>query len=116
MKKGILLIAVLFVSWSCKKELVSKPEGLIDSEKMMAIMYDLSLLDALKYETISLKDSIKIDPSGYVFKKYQIDSLQFAQSNSYYAANYIVYKEMHDAVIKRLEDKKQVVDSLSRGN
>ncbi|NRS87136.1 hypothetical protein HNQ02_000036 [Flavobacterium sp. 7E] len=112
MKKSIVLIAVLFLFFSCKKEVVEKPKGLIEKEKMMNIMYDLSLLDGIKYQNNTVRDSIELNPSEYIFKKYKIDSLQFAKSNIYYASNYVEYKDMFDKIIKRLDDKKTVLDSI----
>jgi hypothetical protein len=37
---------------------------------------------------------------------------QFAQSNIYYASNHTDYKEMYDEVIKRIDAKKIILDSL----
>ena len=112
MKKTIVLLMVLFVFLSCKEEVVQKPDRLIAKEQMMDIMYDLALLDGIKYQTPTAADTIKINPKEYVLKKYKVDSLQFAKSNIYYASNYTEYKDMFDQIIKRIDDRKAVIDSI----
>jgi hypothetical protein len=74
-------------------------------DKMIDVMYDLSILDAIKYQNPASLETYKINPSQYIYKKYKIDSAQFAQSNIYYASNYKDYKEMYDEVIKRIDEK-----------
>jgi uncharacterized protein YcfL len=112
MKKIITLLLTLLLFVGCKEEVVKKPSQLIAKDKMIAIMHDLALLDGIKYQAASITDSLKITPAQYIFKKYKVDSLQFAQSNVYYAADYIEYKNMFDQIIKRLDNRKVVVDSI----
>jgi hypothetical protein len=112
MKKTLLLLTVLVGFISCKEEAVNKPDNLIARDKMIDVMYDLSILDAVKYQNPASVDTFKINPSQYIYKKYKIDSVQFAQSNIYYASTYIDYKEMYDEIIKRIDSKKTVLDSL----
>jgi hypothetical protein len=112
MKKKFLLLTLLVGFISCKDEAVNKPDNLIAKDKMIDVMYDLSILEAMKYQNLASLDTYKVNPSQYIFKKYKIDSVQFAHSNIYYASNYTNYKEMYDDVIKRIEAKKTVMDSL----
>ena len=98
---------VLFLSVSCKKELVKKPAKLIEKEKMMNIIYDLTLLEAIKYQQPLSLDSVESNPKKFIFKKYKVDSLQFAKSNIYYASDYDGYKEMYDVINARLEKEKK---------
>lgn len=103
---------VLFLSVSCKKELVKEPKRLIEKGTMIDIMYDLSLLEGMKYQNPLSLDSIDADPKKFVFRKYKVDSLQFAQSNMYYAADYNTYKEMYDEIGKRLAVNERATDSI----
>ncbi|WP_035653313.1 DUF4296 domain-containing protein [Flavobacterium sp. ASV13] len=112
MKNFVFIILVLFLSVSCKKELVKEPKGLIEKGKMVDIMYDLSLLEAIKYQNPLSLDSVESDPKKFIFKKYKVDSLQFAQSNIYYAADYETYKDMFDELGKRLAVQERATDSL----
>ena len=107
---SFLLIAIVFLS--CKEEVITKPEGLIEKGKMVNIMYDLALLEAIKYQNPTSLTTHKINAPNYIYKKYKIDSIQFAKSNVYYASNYTEYKGMFDQVIKRIDSRKVIVDSL----
>ena len=112
MKKilSFLVLLVLFVS--CKEEVVAKPDRLIAKDMMIDIMYDIAVLEGIKYQNPASLDSNKINSATYIYKKYKIDSLQLAQSNVYYATDYVEYKNMYDTLVKRIERKKTVLDSI----
>jgi hypothetical protein len=112
MIKKLLLLTILLGFISCKEDAVNKPDNLIPKDKMIDVIYDLSILDAVKYQIPTSAVIYEISPSKYIYKKFKIDSAQFAQSNIYYASNYTDYKEMYDEVIKRIESKKIVMDSV----
>lgn len=112
MKKIIILLAIVFVFVSCKDEVVKKPNRLIEKETMINIMYDLSVLDGIKYQNPASLDSFKINPNKYIYKKYKVDSLQFAQSNIYYASNYEEYSAIVDEINTRLVATKAGVAAL----
>lgn len=114
MKNFIVIVLVLFLSISCKKELVKEPAKLIEREKMVDIMYDLSLLEAMRYQKPLSLDSIDSDPTKFILQKYKVDSLQFAQNNMYYASDYESYKDMFDDVNKRLAKNQRAADSLAK--
>jgi len=114
MKNFIVIVLVLFLSISCKKELVKQPANLIEREKMVDIMYDLSLLEAMRYQKPLSLDSINSDPTNFILQKYKVDSLQFAQNNMYYASDYESYKDMFDEVNKRLAKNQRAADSLAK--
>ncbi len=106
---------VLFLSISCKKEVVKQPAKLIEKDKMIDIMYDLSLLEAMRYQKPLSLDSIENDPTKFILKKYKVDSLQFAQNNMYYASDYEKnYKDMFDQVNKRISVNQRAADSLAK--
>ncbi len=97
---------------SCKEEVVPKPDRLIAQDVMVDIMYDLTILEAIKNQNPASLDTFKINSRAYIFKKYKIDSIQYAKSNIYYASDYNEYKGMFEQISKRLEAKTQSVDSL----
>ena len=118
MKKSISLVVILAIL-GCKEDLVKKPDTLIEKSKMIDIMYDMALLEAVKYQNPAVLDSNQIRPKQFIYKKYKIDSLQLAQNNVYYAADYKSYKIMFDEVVKRvIKEKKRVVaiDKLKQEN
>lgn len=113
MKKIIipfLIGLMLFVS--CKKEVVKTPEHLIEKDKMVDIMYDLSILAAMRSQNPILLDSFKGTPNEYIYKKYKIDSVQFVQSNIYYAADFKEYEKMYEQVKLRLEKDKKITEAV----
>jgi hypothetical protein len=114
MKKIIATIIVLFVLVSCNNAPMAKPDNLIEEKVMTDILYDLTILDAIKsqnpYDTI--KKNIK--PKEYVFKKYKIDSLQFVKSNQYYISQIDQYKKMYDAIHERIENEKKANELLQK--
>jgi hypothetical protein len=112
MKKIVPFFIVLIALVGCKKELVKEPKRLIERKKMVNIIYDLSLLEAMKVENQGFMDSIKYTSNQYIYKKYKIDSVQFAQSNIYYAADYVEYEKIYTEVKARLDKEKKQVDSL----
>ena len=101
MKKIILLIAAFsLLTTSCKNEVLAKPNNLIDKDKMVAIIYDLALLEAAKTQTTG---TVKYPrATQYIKEKYKIDSITFAKSTQYYASNIKEYKKMYDEVKAKL--------------
>lgn len=110
MKKGVLFFILISLILSCKEEVVKKPENLIEKEVMVNVMYDLALLEAIKYQSPNALQAHKINPDEYIYKKYKIDSAQFVKSNMYYASDYKEYKKMYDQINSRLEKNKSLLE------
>lgn len=98
---------------SCQKDSIEKPDNLIPEEKMVDIIYDLSILQAMRNSNQKFLDSNDVNAATYIYKKYKIDSLQFAKSNQYYAAENIKkYEKMYQSVNEKLIADKAAVDTL----
>ena len=110
MKKGVLFFILISLIFSCKEEVVKKPENLIEKEIMVDVMYDLALLEAIKYQSTNELETHKINPDEYIYKKYKIDNAQFVQSNMYYASDYKEYKKMYDQINSRLVKNKSLLE------
>lgn len=78
-----------------------KPDNLISKDKMVDIMYDVFILNAAKGANKIKLEEHGVFPQDYVFKKHNIDSLQFALSNEYYG----FYVEDYESIIARVEDR-----------
>lgn len=78
-----------------------KPKNLIPKDEMANIMYDVFVLNAAKGANKTKLEDNGIFPQDYVFKKYNIDSLQFVQSNEYYG----YYVEEYESIILQVEDR-----------
>lgn len=96
---------------SCGNSVLDKPNNLIDDDTMIEILTDLSIMDAMKSQN-SVNGTLKFEVNDYVFKKYQIDSLQFAQSNKYYASDVPKYKRMYKIVNEKLNARKTELDQI----
>ncbi|MGL2992487.1 DUF4296 domain-containing protein [Flavobacterium sp. TSSA_36] len=113
MKKVLFFLLGLSVLVGCKEApMVKPPKKPIERAVMIAIYYDLALLEASKYQMYSKSDYEKVGAKEFVFKKYKIDSLQFVENNKFYAASIEDYKNMFAEVEKRLQDKSNTLDTL----
>lgn len=102
---------VLLLMFGCSDAPVDKPDKLISEDLMVDIFYDLSILDAMRTQKpLSLREH-DIDPDKYIYDKFKIDSLQFAQSNRYYASQIDTYKKMYERVKARLDAATKERDS-----
>jgi hypothetical protein len=105
MKIVVPLFLLFTILISCQKPAVPKPDNLIDEEVMADIMYDISILEAMKSQKAFVLEANEINPNTYIYKKYKVDSLQFANSDKFYASDIKKYKEIFDKVNKRIEEK-----------
>jgi Domain of unknown function (DUF4296) len=103
MKIIAAILSFLFLLASCNKAEVPKPKNLIDEEVLENIIYDLTLLEAIKTQIPIDKQKFSGKTTSYVYKKYKIDSLQFVKSNQYYATDIDNYKKLFDRVKDRLK-------------
>lgn len=104
MKKVVILICCFFSALGCNNNSVEKPDNLIGKDKMIDILYDISLLEAIKNQNINGGLSSKVG-NEYIYKKYKIDSIQFVKSNKYYASDIEEYKKMFDKVKEKLNQE-----------
>lgn len=95
---------MLFFGCNNVIEKPKKPDNLIPEDKMVEIMYDVFLLNSAKgVNKIKLEEN-GVLPEKYIFEKYQIDSLQFANSNNYYAYETKTY----ESILNRIKDKIEI--------
>lgn len=112
MNKIIICFVLVSLIFSCKEAVIKIPENLIEKEVMVDILYDLSLLEAINFQTSKPLEAYKLTPSQYIYQKYKIDSLQFAQNNMYYAADYKAYKKMNEQINTRLDKNKILIEGV----
>ena len=112
--KHFFYILIFFSIMGCNSvDRPKKPKDLISKDKMSEIMYDLYILNAAKGLNKKVLELNGIMPSDYVYKKYGIDSLQFAQSNTYYAYDTEVYAALVEKVKANLEREKELYEKLT---
>ncbi len=111
-KYGVLLVLILL--FSCNEKVVEKPENLIPSEKMTSVLYDMAVINAAKNMNQDILNEYDIEPMGYIYSKYGIDSLQFVKSDLYYASNPSEYEAIYTAVKDKLEKDEQYMEEHNK--
>ncbi|RKE98506.1 DUF4296 domain-containing protein [Ichthyenterobacterium magnum] len=109
----ILVLGFLFLG--CNKiDKPKKPENLISKDKMVDILFDTFVLNAAKGTQKQVLEKNGILPKSYIFEKYNIDSLQFALSNEYYAYNTEVYQSIINDLSSRIENEKKIYQTQKK--
>jgi hypothetical protein len=107
---GILLILTF---WCCQD--VKRPEipvNLIPEDQMAEVLTEVYLINAARSfdnRTI-MEQKIKLD--SFFFRKFNIDSIQFVESNAYYTSNLNAYNKLFTKVEERMVLMKAEADSL----
>lgn len=104
------MFGLIVLFFSCNSNSVEKPSDLIAKDKMVAILYDISLLEAIKTQNSNGGITAKM-ANDYIYKKYKIDSIQFAKSNKYYASDVEEYKKMFEKIKERLSKETLKVEA-----
>ncbi|MGV3695771.1 DUF4296 domain-containing protein [Flavobacterium sp.] len=115
MNKSIIIICCALFFMNCNNGSVAKPDNLIERDKMTDILYDISLLEAIKAQNINGGLSSKTS-SDYIYKKYKIDSVQFVKSNKYYASDIAEYKKMVEEVKERIARETAKIEDKMKKN
>ncbi|WP_051907818.1 DUF4296 domain-containing protein [Flavimarina sp. Hel_I_48] len=115
MIKALYILLTLLLFASCQNvERPEKPDNLIPEDKLKDILYDVSLVNAARDFSRGQLKNAGIKPDTFIYKKYDIDSLQFAGSLAYYSVDFNRYLKIWEEVSERLEVKRDAVDSLIR--
>ena len=113
-KLAIILLSALAVS--CNNDAAPKPEHLLSEKQMENIFYDITLLQSIRSSTPNVLDDNSVDVQHYIYKKYKIDSLTFAQNHSYYASDLEIYQKMQLKVSERLSKAKDSITPSAKNN
>ncbi|WP_242203939.1 DUF4296 domain-containing protein [Aestuariivivens insulae] len=89
-----------------------KPENLISKDNMVNILIDIRLVSAATGANKRTLESKVANKEAYIFNKYNIDSLQFALSNEYYAYHVDDYDDIYTRVKDSLEKLKTFYKDL----
>lgn len=116
MKKGLLISILGLLLMNCNSDAVEEPKDLVDEDLMVAILYDLYLVNAIKSSDISYVQKNNITSANYILQKYKVDSLQFSRSDLYYAADAEEYEKMYQRVIQKFQENKAAIDTLIAKN
>ncbi|MBT8377420.1 MAG: DUF4296 domain-containing protein [Bacteroidia bacterium] len=94
---GIILLLILV--FGCERfNKPKKPKDLIPRTEMVNILYDMYLINSAKGVNVTILEQNGVKPESYILTKHNIDSLQFAQSNTYYAYDTEGYDQLIEDV------------------
>ena len=77
---------------------------------MALILYDLAIINAAKTTNPSYLINRNFESMPFIYRKYGVDSVQFVQSDIYYASIPDEYESSYKVVEARLELEKNEVD------
>lgn len=107
---GILCLVLIF---GCEQDLrPEKPANLISKDKMSEIFYDMFIVNSAKGVNRKILETNGVNPEAFILSKYEIDSLQFAQSNAYYAYDFDTYESILNTVEERLNKEKAIYEAI----
>ena len=105
MKKYLIFFILVF---GCSSD---APENLISEEKMESIIFDIMILNASSGYDLKIDNNLLSDE--LIYKKHDIDSLQFYESELYYSRNPKIHFHIYSNVKKRILKS---IDSLKNIN
>ena len=93
MKKYLIFLILIL---GCTSD---APENLISEEKMESIIFDIMILNASYNYDLKIDNNLLSDE--LIYKKYDIDSLQFYESELYYSRNPKIHFNIYSNVKKK---------------
>ena len=108
-----IMYIILFVGCNSVNR-PKKPDNLISKDKMSEIIYDVYIMNSAKGINKTLLENNGILPQEFIYKKHSIDSLQFANSNDYYAFDTEVYEGIINKVKEKIESEKVKYEAINQ--
>lgn len=110
--KKVAWFCVLVLVFSCVEKIIEPPKDLIPQEKLEQILYDLAILNAAKNTSFTVLKTNGIETMPFLYAKYNIDSVQLATSDAYYASMPVLYDSIYSHVDRLLLRKKDTVEAI----
>ncbi|TCK65135.1 uncharacterized protein DUF4296 [Winogradskyella wandonensis] len=115
MRHLFFIILAILSLLSCEPRLKpEKPDNLIAKDKMTDVLYDMFIVSSAKGVSRVKFEKEGLNPEQYILKKHNIDSLQFAQSNDYYAHDVESYKSMIETIKSRITAEKEKYTAIDK--
>lgn len=110
------IVVVLFFLVSCQPALekINKPENLIDKDTFTLVLTDMMLLEAYvqnKYKNVTKYYNLIQNSSKEIFKKYNVDSLSYANSMDYYGQKQEILKEIYIEIQNKVNVKRMELEN-----
>ena len=109
---ALSFISLLFLLSCQDVKRPEKPTNLISKEKMVDILSDVYISNASRNVNNKLIKKMNLRLDSLIYAKYEIDSLQFVESNAFYSSDLKGYGNLLSQVKDRFEILKIEKDSL----
>ena len=103
--KKYLILFIFIVGCSS-----NAPEDLISEEKMESIIFDIMILNASSSYDLKIDNDMISDE--LIFRKYDIDSAQFYNSELYYSRNPKIHFNIYSNVKRRIQKSIDSIKSI----
>ena len=104
LKRFSIYLSIILLASACYNSgKPKKPDNLIAKEKMVDILIDAKLIASANSANRKIMEDHGVKLNTYVYTKHNIDSLQFALSNAYYAFHIKDYEAIYVKVKDSLE-------------
>ncbi len=111
--KFLKVFVIACILSSCQNiEEIKKPDNLIPEDKMVEVLTELNLLNSAKNYNKRILEETGLQPDTYLYSKYKIDSLQLAESTTYYAKKYDKFDGIYQKVKQNLEAMKAKLEVI----
>ena len=74
----------------------------------------MTIINSAKKTNIIVLNDYNFEPTSLVFSEYGVDSLQFVESDRYYASLPNEYESIYEALEKLLEEEKNVLSEAKK--
>ena len=108
---GITLLAFILIACQFSKH---KPDSILEQEAFENMLFDVYLLQSseIYYPEILTKNGI--NSMTYIYEKYRLDSLSYAENINFYSSNFKNYHQIHLQIKQRVEDKLKNIDKVNK--
>lgn len=108
LKRFTIYLSIILLASACYNSgKPKKPDNLIAKEKMVDILIDAKLIASASSVNRKIMKDHGVKLNTYVYKKHNIDSLQFALSNEYYA----FYIKDYEAIYVKVKDSLEILQA-----
>ncbi|AXO80473.1 DUF4296 domain-containing protein [Olleya aquimaris] len=103
-KQQLLYLLMTLMLVSCYDvQKPEKPDDLISEDKMVDVLVETVIMSSAKGINKRELENKGILPDSFIYKKHKIDSLQFVNSNNYYAYDIENFNQIYTRVKDSLE-------------
>lgn len=114
-KRVSIFLGIVCVATSCYQyNKPDKPKDLIPKDQMVNILIDIKLLTSSNGKNKIILEDNNLFSEAYIYRKYNIDSLRFANSNNYYSYYTEEYNEIYSKIKDSLEKLQIVLKELDK--